>query len=197
MMTSQPILTKTSVSIVNQTKKLIDYRRQEGKHAGLYINGATVDMVNSFKFLGVRITQDFACNIQYIYGPGGKKQNKTKKQAQQCLFILRWQKKYTDILRQVCQIAPWLSSPHQTVSLFNQIIKVTSSIDDFLPGLRLQHSVVRVKVLTNHEDDHGNRYHPQQGHVPPRQQGGTGQDGWGVDAGQSTVHERYPWGKIK
>lgn len=80
MMTSQPILTKTSVSIVNQTKKLIDYRRQEGKHAGLYINGATVDMVNSFKFLGVHITQDFACNI-YIYGAGDKKQNKTKKQA--------------------------------------------------------------------------------------------------------------------
>lgn len=53
----------------------------------------------------------------------------------------------------------------------------TSSIDDFLPGLGLQHSVVGVKGLTYHEDDHGHGQHPQQGHASLGQQRGAGQDG--------------------
>lgn len=53
----------------------------------------------------------------------------------------------------------------------------TSSVDGFFPGLRLQHSVVGVEALTDHEDDHGDGYDPQQGHVGPGQQRGTGQDG--------------------
>lgn len=46
--------------------------------------------------------------------------------------------------------------------------------------------------MTDHEDDHGHRDDPQQGHVPPRQQGGAGQDAGGVDAGQPAVHEGDP-----
>lgn len=53
----------------------------------------------------------------------------------------------------------------------------TSGIDYFLPGLGLQHSVMRVEVLTDHKEDHGHCEDPQHGHVASRQQRGAGQDG--------------------
>lgn len=49
-----------------------------------------------------------------------------------------------------------------------------------------------VKVVTDHEDDHGHGEEPQERQVSPRQQGGAGQDGRGVDAGKTSVHEGDP-----
>jgi hypothetical protein len=39
------------------TKEMIvDYRKRRAEHATIHINGAVVDWVESFKFLGVHIT---------------------------------------------------------------------------------------------------------------------------------------------
>ena len=69
---------------------------------------------------------------------------------------------------------------------------VTSCIDGLLPGLRLQHSVVGVKAAADHKEDEGHCGGPQQRCVAPRQQGGAGHDGRGVEAGQAPVHKRDP-----
>jgi len=68
----------------------------------------------------------------------------------------------------------------------------SSSKDCFFPGLGLQYSVVGVEVLADHKEDHGHCNDPQHRQVPPWQHRGTGQDGWGVDAGQSTIHKWDP-----
>lgn len=68
----------------------------------------------------------------------------------------------------------------------------TSSIDCLLPGLGLQHSVVGVEGLADHEEDHEHGNDPQHGQVLPRQQRCTGQNGGGVDAGQAAIHEGDP-----
>ena len=65
----------------------------------------------------------------------------------------------------------------------------TSSVHCLLPGLGLEHAVVRVEALADHEEDHGHSDDAQHREVPPRQQGGAGQDPRGVDAGETTVHE--------
>eukprot|EP00061_Rhincodon_typus_P010618 g35050.t1 len=49
---------------VNKTKELgIDFRRQSGGHAPVCINGADVEVVKSFKFQGVDITNDLSWSI--------------------------------------------------------------------------------------------------------------------------------------
>ena len=71
---------------VNKRKELIvDYRRQQREHAPIHINGTALEQVESFKFLGVHITDDL------------KWSNHTDsdvKKAQQRLFNLRRLKKF-------------------------------------------------------------------------------------------------------
>ena len=44
---------------INKTKELIvDFRKQQREHAHNHVNGTAVDKVESFKFLGVHITDD-------------------------------------------------------------------------------------------------------------------------------------------
>ena len=46
---------------VNKTKEIvIDFRKRKEEHAPLYINGDKVEMVESFKFLGVQITNNLS-----------------------------------------------------------------------------------------------------------------------------------------
>jgi hypothetical protein len=46
--------------IVSKTKELImDYRKLRSKHSPIHIDGAVVEWVESFKFLGVQITKEF------------------------------------------------------------------------------------------------------------------------------------------
>ncbi|KAK0131530.1 hypothetical protein N1851_033785 [Merluccius polli] len=47
---------------VNKTKKcIVDYRKlQEGEHAPIHINGAAVERVSSFRFLGINISEDLS-----------------------------------------------------------------------------------------------------------------------------------------
>lgn len=51
-----------------------------------------------------------------------------------------------------------LQTPHVEAMRKDKVF--TSSIDNFLPGLGLQHSVMGVEGLTDHEDDHGHRQDP-------------------------------------
>jgi hypothetical protein len=44
---------------VNKTKELIvDFRKQQREHAPIHIDGTAVEQVESFKFLGMHITDD-------------------------------------------------------------------------------------------------------------------------------------------
>ena len=46
---------------VNKTKEIvIDFRKHKGEHAPVYINGDEVEKVESFKFLGVQITNNLS-----------------------------------------------------------------------------------------------------------------------------------------
>ena len=43
---------------ISKTKELIvDYRKRRAEHAPIHIDGAAVEQVESFKFLGVHITK--------------------------------------------------------------------------------------------------------------------------------------------
>jgi hypothetical protein len=75
---------------VSKTKELIvDYRKRRTKHAPIKINGALVEWVESFKFLGVHITNDLSWF----------KHTKTVvKRAQQKLFPPRRLKRFGMVL---------------------------------------------------------------------------------------------------
>ena len=63
----------------------MDYRKRRFKHAPILIDGAAVEQVESFKFLGVHITNKLTCS----------KHTKTVvKRAQQNLFSLRRLKRF-------------------------------------------------------------------------------------------------------
>ena len=66
---------------VSKTKELIvDYRKRRAKQAPINIDGAVVERVESFKFLGVHITNKLSCS---------KHTNSVMKRARQHLFPLR------------------------------------------------------------------------------------------------------------
>ncbi|KAI4882184.1 hypothetical protein NFI96_024767 [Prochilodus magdalenae] len=66
---------------VNKTKELIvDFRKQERVHTPITINGAAVERVRGFKFLGVHITEELTWT---------EHTRRVMKKAQQRLFFLR------------------------------------------------------------------------------------------------------------
>ncbi|KAI4886925.1 hypothetical protein NFI96_030443 [Prochilodus magdalenae] len=66
---------------VNKTKELVvDFRKQERVHTPITINGAAVERVSSFKFLGVHITEELTWT---------EHTTQVVKKAQQRLFFLR------------------------------------------------------------------------------------------------------------
>ena len=71
---------------VGKTKELIvDFRRCRGAHSPIIINGAAVERVSSFRFLGVQIEEDLTWSVHT---------DKTVKKAQQRLFFLRRLKRF-------------------------------------------------------------------------------------------------------
>jgi len=50
---------------VNKTKEIvIDFRKRSGGHAPVYIDGDEVEMVESFTFLGVQITNNLHATLK-------------------------------------------------------------------------------------------------------------------------------------
>ncbi|TWW75006.1 putative RNA-directed DNA polymerase from transposon BS [Takifugu flavidus] len=77
----------------NKTKELVlDFRRKTGIHPPIHINGAAVERVSSFKFLGIHLSQDLTWTTNC---------SSLVKKAHQRLFFLRTLKKHhlsSDIL---------------------------------------------------------------------------------------------------
>ncbi len=71
---------------INKNKELVvDYRRQSREHKPISIDKTPVDWVNSFKFLGVHITEDLTWSAYT---------DAVLKKAHQRLFFLRWLRKF-------------------------------------------------------------------------------------------------------
>ena len=45
-----------SLNVIKTKEMIMDYRKRRAEHTPILINGAVVDKVESFKFLGVHIT---------------------------------------------------------------------------------------------------------------------------------------------
>ena len=53
---------------VNKTKELIvDFRKQQREHAPIHINRNAVEKVDSFKFLGLHITDDLKWSTHTVW----------------------------------------------------------------------------------------------------------------------------------
>ncbi len=71
---------------IDKTKELVvDYRRQSREHTPITIDKTPVDQVNSFKFLGIHITEDLTWSAHT---------DAVLKKAHQRLFFLRWLRKF-------------------------------------------------------------------------------------------------------
>eukprot|EP00061_Rhincodon_typus_P003520 g20281.t1 len=76
---------------VGKTKQLIiDFRKKGGEYTLIDINGAEFERVEIVKFLGMTITDNL---------PWTSNVDATAKKAQQCLFFLRWLRKYSMSIR--------------------------------------------------------------------------------------------------
>ncbi|KAI4876296.1 hypothetical protein NFI96_018083, partial [Prochilodus magdalenae] len=64
---------------------IVDFRKQERVHTPITINGASVERVSSFKFLGVHITEELTWS---------EHTTRVVKKAQQRLFFLRRLKRF-------------------------------------------------------------------------------------------------------
>ncbi len=62
---------------IDKTKELVvDFRRQSREHTPITIDKTPVERVNSFKFLGIHITEDltWSCNINESHDTGERKE---------------------------------------------------------------------------------------------------------------------------
>ena len=74
-----------SLNVIKTKEMIVDYRKRRTKHAPILINGAVVEQVENFKFLGVHITNKLTWS----------KHTKTVvKRARQNLFPLRRLKRF-------------------------------------------------------------------------------------------------------
>jgi hypothetical protein len=79
----------TSPSTSTKTKELIvDFRKQQRKYSPIHIDGTAVKKVESFKFLGIHITDNLKWSTHTVV-----------KKAQQCLFNHWRLKKFGMVLR--------------------------------------------------------------------------------------------------
>jgi hypothetical protein len=93
-----------SLNVIKTKEMIVDYRKRSTEHNPILIDGAVVDQVESFKFLGIHITNKLSWS----------KHTKTvMKRARQGLFPLRRLKGFGmghQILKKfyICTIKSWL-----------------------------------------------------------------------------------------
>lgn len=51
------------LNIIKTKELIVDFRRHNTNHMPIYIDGSAVERVESFKFLGVHITQDLSWSL--------------------------------------------------------------------------------------------------------------------------------------
>ena len=69
-----------SLNVIKTKEMIVDYRKKRTEHTPIFIDGAAVEKVESFKFLGVHITNKLTWS---------KHTNTVVKRARQNLFPLR------------------------------------------------------------------------------------------------------------
>ena len=69
-----------SIDVTETKEMIVDYRKRRTEHAPILIDGAVVEQVESFKFLGVHITNKLSWS---------KHTKRVLNRARQCLFPLR------------------------------------------------------------------------------------------------------------
>ena len=69
-----------SINMIKTNEMIVDYRKRRPEHAPILIDGAVVEQVESFKFLGVHITNKLSWS---------KHIKTVVKRARQSLFPLR------------------------------------------------------------------------------------------------------------
>ena len=74
-----------SLNVIKTMEMIVDYRKKRTEHSPILIDGAAVEQVESFKFLGVHITNKL---------PWSKNTKTVVKRAQQSLFPLRRLKRF-------------------------------------------------------------------------------------------------------
>eukprot|EP00061_Rhincodon_typus_P007075 g28377.t1 len=72
-----------SLNVSKSKELIIDFRKKGGKRIPIYANGAQVERVENVKFLGVMLTDNLSSTSHV-----------TVKKVQQCLFFLRWVRKF-------------------------------------------------------------------------------------------------------
>jgi hypothetical protein len=50
-----------SLNMIKAKERIVGYRERRNEHAPILIDGAAVEQVESFKFLGVHITNKLSC----------------------------------------------------------------------------------------------------------------------------------------
>ena len=74
-----------SLNVIKSKEIAINFKKRSGGHAPVYINGAKVEMVESFKFLGVQITNNLSWSLHA---------DAIVKKAHQRLYFLGRQRKF-------------------------------------------------------------------------------------------------------
>jgi hypothetical protein len=91
-----------SLNVIKTKEMIVDHMKRRAKHAPILISGAVVEQVESFKFLGVHITNKLSWS---------KHTKSFVKRARQCLFSLRRLKRFglgPQILEQFYREHDWL-----------------------------------------------------------------------------------------
>jgi hypothetical protein len=74
-----------SLNVSKAKELIVDFRRKRGEHAPIHIDGADVERVESFKFLGIHITKDLTWPTHT---------RTVLKRARQCLVPFRRLKRF-------------------------------------------------------------------------------------------------------
>eukprot|EP00061_Rhincodon_typus_P007707 g29678.t1 len=79
-----------SLNICKTKELIIESRKKGGEYGPIYINETEVERLKSIKFIRVTMTNDVSWTSHV---------NATVKQAQRCLFFLRWLRKFAMFIR--------------------------------------------------------------------------------------------------
>ncbi|KAK3548124.1 hypothetical protein QTP70_004881 [Hemibagrus guttatus] len=69
-----------SLSVDKTKEMIVDFRRAHSSHSPLFINGSSVEIIKSIKFLGLHLVENFTWSLNTSF---------ISKKVQQCLYFLQ------------------------------------------------------------------------------------------------------------